>query len=400
MVRSGTPYRILVVALLGGMVLAGCAPEQPATAPPPTATSPSEPTTEPATGEPLVFGLVGPMTGDAGDYGQMQKRGATFAVEEINAAGGINGRPVELEVCDDKCDPTEGAMCAQRMINNPDIFAVIGHVCSSCTLAGGPIYEEAGMTFVTGSSSNPAVSQQGWTHMFRTIIDDNAQGPAQVQWAIETLGAKKLAFMYASHDYGQGMLDASLPTVPEYGGEVAAVETYAPGVDKDFSAQLTKIAETDPDALLLFTDYTEGAMITKQRVAAGLGDVPVVVNGGCMHQQFIELGGDAAEGTVVLVPYDPYSDNPKTVSFNEKWMEEFGGRAQTVEEAFTYEIPYMLKWAIEQGATKETLPDVLRTIDYEGPSGTTQFDDNGDVTGKEMAALIVKDGEWVSYTEQ
>ncbi|MBN1317058.1 MAG: ABC transporter substrate-binding protein, partial [Anaerolineales bacterium] len=125
--------------------------EEPAVEQEEPAAEQEEPAEEAAapTGEPIVFGMVAPMTGDAAEYGTQLESGVRLAIDEINANGGIDGRPVELEICDDKCDPYEASMCAQRMVASDDIFAVIGHVCSSCTLAGGPIYEEAGLTVMT-----------------------------------------------------------------------------------------------------------------------------------------------------------------------------------------------------------------------------------------------------------
>jgi branched-chain amino acid transport system substrate-binding protein len=275
---------------------------------------------------------------------------------------------------------------------------VIGHVCSSCTLAGGPIYEKAGLTAMTVSSTNPEITKKGWTHVFRTIAHDGMQGPLMAEFAVKQLGKTKLAIMYASHDYGKGLLDATLPEVPKVGGEVVAVETYVPGVDKDFSAQLTKIAQAEPEALLLLTDYAEGGMITKQRVAAGLGDVPVVASAGNQHQQFIELGGEAAEGAYVMVYFDPEKPDQATQDFVTKYQAEYG-HMPSEQAGYGYEAPYIYKMAIEKGATKDTLPDVMHTIEYTGLTGVTKFDETGDVVGKGQAILIVKDGEFTSYEQ-
>jgi len=340
--------------------------------------------------------MVAPMTGDAADYGVQLETGVRMAIDEINAAGGINGRPVELVICDDKCDPYEGSMCAQKMVANSKIFAVIGHVCSSCTLAGGPIYEEAGLTVMTVSSTNPEITQKGWKHVFRTIAHDGMQGPLMAQFAIETLGKSKLAIMYASHDYGKGLLDATLPEVPKLGGKVVAVETYVPGVDKDFSAQLTKIAQANPEALLLLTDYAEGGMICKQRLAAGLSDIPVIASAGNQHDQFIELGGEGAEGVYVMVYFDPGKSDELTQDFVKKYQAEYD-RMPSEQAAYGYEAPYIFQLAIEKGATKETLHEVLHTIEYTGLTGVTKFDETGDVVGKGQAILVVKDAKFTSY---
>ena len=370
-------------------------PTQPAES---TSAEEAEPTEAPeATGEAIVFGMVAPMTGDAADYGNQLESGVRMAIDEINAAGGIDGRPVDLKICDDKCDPYEASMCAQRMANDKDIFAVIGHVCSSCTLAGGPIYEEAGITAMTVSSTNPEITTKGWKHVFRTIAHDGLQGPLMAEFAIEELGATKLAIMYANHDYGKGLLDATTPVVPELGGEVVAIETYAPGVDKDFSAQLTKIAQAEPEALLLLTDYAEGGMISKQRMAAGLEDVPVIASAGNQHQQFIDLGGDGAEGVYVTAYFDPEKPDAQIQDFVAKYMELYD-HMPSEQAGYGYEAPYIFKQAIEMGATAETLHEVLHDVEYDGLTGVTKFDENGDVSGKGQHKLIVQEGEFTSYT--
>jgi branched-chain amino acid transport system substrate-binding protein len=341
--------------------------------------------------------MVAPMTGDAAEYGTQLERGVRMAVDEINAAGGINGRQIELEICDDKCDPYEASLCGQKMTSNPEIFAVIGHVCSSCTLAAGPIYDKAGLTALTVSSTNPEVTKKGWKYVFRSIANDGMQGPLIADLAVNKLSKPKVAIIYGNNDYGKGLLDATQPAVTELGGEVVAVETYAPGVDKDFSAQLTKIAQAAPDVLVLLTDYSEGGLIVKQRMAAGLADVAVIASGGNTHQAFIDLGGDGAEGVFFLNYFDADYPDPLVQAFVTKYVAAYNEKPATEIGPYGYEAPYIYKLAIEQGATKETLPDVLHTIKYTGVTGVTEFGPDGDVLSKGQFILVIKDGKFSSY---
>jgi branched-chain amino acid transport system substrate-binding protein len=360
----------------------------PTTAPTPTAVTSTEP---------YIFGMVAPMTGDAAEYGTQLKRGVQLAVDEINAAGGIKGRKVELDICDDKCDPYEASLCAQKMVANKNIFAVIGHVCSSCTLAAGPIYDSAGLTDMTVSSTNPEVTKKGWTHVFRTIANDGVQGPLIAQLAVTTLGKSKVAIIYANNDYGVGLKDATEPAITALGAKVVDVETFAPGVDKDFSAQLTKIAQAQPDTLILLTDYSEGGLIAKQRMAAGLDKIDVIASGGNSHQSFIDLGGAGAEGVFFLNYFDANNPNPLVQAFVAKYVALYNEKPATEIAPYGYEAPYIYKMAIEAGATKTTLPDVLHTIKYVGVTGTTQFGADGDVLNKGQFILIIKDGKFTSY---
>jgi branched-chain amino acid transport system substrate-binding protein len=376
------------------MMIVSCSPAAAPTAAPVAAT---EAPAAVQSNEPIVFGMVAPMTGDAAEYGTQLERGVRLAVDEINAAGGINGRQVELDICDDKCDPYEASLCAQKMTANEKIFAVIGHVCSSCTLAAGPIYDKAGLTDMTVSSTNPEVTKKGWTHVFRTVANDGMQGPLIADLAFNKLGKTKVAIIYANNDYGKGLLDATQPAVTKLGAEVVAVETFAPGVDKDFSAQLTKIAQAEPDTLVLLTDYSEGGLIVKQRIAAGLGDIAVIASGGNSHQSFIDLGGAGAEGVFFLNYFD--ADNPDKLvqEFVKKYVALYNEKPATEIAPYGYEAPYIYKMAIEKGATKETLPEVMHTLKYIGVTGTTEFGPDGDVLNKGQFVLIIKDGKFTSY---
>ena len=395
-VVSGIGLLLTVVSV----ILTACGPAATPTEAPeaPKEAAAEEPAAQPAAGEPILFGLAGPMTGSDADCGIHLEKGVRMAIDEINASGGVNGRPLDILVCDDKANPTEASLCAQKFVSNPDIFAVMGHVNSSCTLAGMPIYEQAGLTAMSPASTNPEITKKGWQHFFRTIPHDGLQGPLMAQFAIEELGAERLAIMYASHDYGQGLLDSTVPEVPKYGGEVVAVETYAPGVDKDFRAQLTKIAEAKPDVLLLLTDYAEGGMITNQRADVGLGDVPVVACAACQHDQFIELAGAPGEGAILMVYFDPFKPDDLTQEFREKYADVYDtDRLPTEHVAYGYELPYIFKLAIEKGATKETVHEVLHSVEYTGLTGVTKFDETGELVGKGQAILEVKDGKLVSY---
>ena len=344
----------------------------------------------------ITFGLAGPMTGDSADYGVNLQKGVSLAIDEINAAGGINGQPVKLEVCDDKADPSAASLCAQKFASESYIFATIGNVNSTCTLAAGPILDKAGITNITGDSTNPKVTEMGWTHMFRTIVNDSLQGPVMAEIAVKTLGKSKLAVVYANSDYGKGLLDATVPAIKTLGAQMVDAESYVPGVDKDFSAQLTKIAQAHPDALLLLTDYTEGGLLTKQRVAAGLGDVAVIASAGNTHSEFISLGGAASEGAYVMTYFDPNQPTQMMKDFVAKFKAKYN-YVPNEQGGYGYEIPYIYKMAIDQGATKSTLPTVLHGIDYKGLTGEIQFTSTGDLAHGTQYILQVQNGQFVSY---
>jgi len=289
------------------------------------------------------------------------------------------------------------AACAQKMVADPDVFAVIGHICSSATLAGGPIYDAGGLTAMTVNSSNPKITEQGWKHMFRSTPTDAQQGGAMVSFAAEQLGAKTIAMIYSNDDYGMGLADSAKAEMDKRGIKLAAEETFITGQDKDFSAQLTKIAKEQPDVLFDMGQYAEAGMIAKQRVAAGLGDIPLVVPAAAQHQEFIELGGEGAEGAYIAVFYNLTKDTPMNNELVKKVVDKYGEKPGE-QVPWGYDGVYIFAQAIMAGATKETMPEFLSKVVWEGVTGTIKFDEKNQVVGMVGDINVVVNGEFAPYT--
>ncbi len=391
-------------ALIALTFLAACTPA--ATATPiavtveaPTTASVESPTLQPtASTEPLVIGVAAPMTGSSADYGLQVTRGIQLAMDEINAKGGVNGQTLTMKVCDDQCDPQQAAACAQKLASDTTVFAVLGHICSSCTLAGGPIYEAAGMTVMTVNSSNPTITEQGWTHMFRSTPTDAQQGVAIVDFATKNLGLSKIAIIYSNDDYGLGLKETVTTEITKVGASTVATETFITGQDKDFSPQLTKIAQANPEVLLILGQYAEDGLIAKQRVAAGLGDIPIILPAGAQHQEFITLGGEGAEGAYVAVFYNLSKDTPENQALIQKVADNYDGAQPGEQVPWGYDGVYIFAQAIEMGATKETMPEFLHKVDYAGLTGHIAFDEKGQVLPMSGDIEVVENGQFVTYT--
>lgn len=353
-------------------------------------------------GEKLYIGMALPLTGESAMYGETVRDGVQFAVNEINEAGGIGGKQIELVIEDDKGNTSEAAMVAQKLSEDDRLFCVIGHVNSSCTLVGIPIYADAGLTLLNTSSSAANITQQGFTNFFRTVISDDLQAPMMVRHVTENLGLNKIALMVPNSDYGLGLLEGTESSAAENNVEIVASEMYVPNQDKDFSVQLAKIKQAEPEALLILGDYNEAGLIIKQMDAAGMGEMPIVTTASCSNQIMIDLAGaEAAEGVFMLGYWDP--DRPEDIvqNFVTAWAEKHDGAVPDERNAYGYEIPYIIKQAIEEyGATRETLPDVLREkVEYTGPTGLNKFDENGDVTEKMQMVFIVHNGKFTSWVK-
>lgn len=344
----------------------------------------------------IKFAAAMPLTGPNSEGGQRMRAGIELAVNEINAAGGIGGNPVTVDYYDDEGKPESAASVAQKIVSDSDVFAVIGHINSSSTLAALPLYARAGITEVSGNSSNPDITHQGYKNFFRVIINDSLQGPILANYAVQTLGKKKLALIYENTDYGKGVVDAMTPVAAQDGADIVASETYTKVQDKDFSAQLTKIKAANPDALVHIGEYGEGGPIFGQAYRLGLttnASLTKLAFDGDRQPALVQLAGsEAVQGLLLFAAFNSLSDLQATQEFAQKL-----GHPPTEQEANNYDIVYLLKKAIEQGATKDSLPDVLHQISYDGVTGHIEFDENGDVTGKEMAIFVANNGTFDAY---
>ena len=346
----------------------------------------------------IRFVGVGPLTGPNAELGQSMKRGITWAVEQINSEGGINGQMVAADFFDDEAKPEPAANVAQQIVASGKYTAVIGHVNSSNTLAAAPIYARANMPQIVCTSSNPSITQQGWNHLVRIVPNDDLNGPAQVKAAVEILGATKLAFIYENTDFGKYLAETAARTAEEMGVEVVASETYTAGRDADFSAQVTKFKARGADGLLHFGAYGEGGLILNQARRLGLTPgAKIALAGADAHDEIVDLAGkEAIEGAILINVFDPWKNTPLAQSFL-KLVETERGRVPDPEEAFHYEGTLLAAEALKRGATKETLIQTIREMTFEGPTGVNRFDETGEVIGKEFGLFIYKDGKMTSF---
>jgi len=179
----------------------------------------------------IKFAAAGPMTGPSGETGQRMRAGIELAVKEINDSGGIAGKQVAVDFYDDEGKPEGAASVAQKIASDPDVFAVIGHINSSASMAALPIYKRAGLTEISGNSSSYKLTHLGYSNFFRVIIDDFAQAPVVVDEAVQKEGRKHLAIIYENSDYGKGVYEAAVKEAKKLGVDVVDSETYTAGVD-------------------------------------------------------------------------------------------------------------------------------------------------------------------------
>jgi len=348
-------------------------------------------------GERILFAIAGPMTGDSAAMGIQMRNGATIAVDEINAAGGINGKKLEFIVGDDIANPNQATVVAQKFASDKEILFILGHNNSGCSMSALPIYEKVGLPVVSPTNTNPTITSLGYKDYMRVIADDNMIVEQQVLLAVKELGFKKPVVIWENTDYGKGMRDVAFKKLKELNISILGDESYVPGVDRDYSAQVTKFKGTGTDVVLFMGEYTAAALFVKQAKNLGLS-AQVVGGSGISNPKLMEVAGAAAEGVYALSTFDPNDERPAQAAFIKKYT---GGYKDAPGEwsAHSYDIVYLVKKAYEMGGTDRT--SLIRTLHevkaFPGITGTIQFDEKGDVPGKKVMVLVVKNGKFTTY---
>lgn len=176
----------------------------------------------------IKIAVVGPTTGQVTQYGDMVREGVDTAIERINATGGVNGKKLEAVVIDDGCEPKQGPVAANRVVNDKIGF-VVGHVCSGATIAATEIYNNEGVVMVTPSATSPAVTDgKNYEFIFRTIGRDDQQGPAAAKFILEKIKPKTVAVIHDKQSYGQGIATAVKDTLEKNGTKVVIFEASTP----------------------------------------------------------------------------------------------------------------------------------------------------------------------------
>ena len=342
-------------------------------------------------GVPFKFGLAGPMTGQYATYGASHTAGADIAVEELNAAGGVNGGEASYVSGDDLGDPKEAVLVAQKYIDDSEILFVNGHMFSGATLAAGPKYEEIGLPMISPSATNPDISTLG-AFIWRICMTDAVQGEGLANYTFTDLGISKVAIMYDDGDYGRGLADTYEAAFKAAGGEVVGREQYTAG-DAEFKAQLTNIKQAGPELIFLSGYYPEGSKIVQQASELGM-KVTFLGSDGYASDELATLGGAAVEGMLVSTFFDYTKSDPAVQKFVEAYRAKNGGANPDWFAASAYDVVMLVAEAATQAGSNDraAINETLGSMgSYQGITGTITFDENGDVV-KPLSIVTVKAG--------
>jgi branched-chain amino acid transport system substrate-binding protein len=341
----------------------------------------------------IKIGSAGPMTGQYAAFGEQLRRGATMAVEDINAAGGVNGQKLELLVGDDACDPKQATAVANKMVSDKAVF-VAGHFCSGSSIPASDIYREGKVLQISPASTNPKLTEdaftKGNTTVFRTCGRDDVQGVTVGNYILKHYKNGKVAILHDKTPYGKGVADETKKAINKGGLREAMYEAYN-DTDKDFTALINKMKQAKIDVIVLGGYHTAGALIIKQSREQGLA-AQMMGFDSLVTAEFPQLGGAATDG--VLMSFAPKAeDDPKNAALVKKFRD-----AKYEPEGYTlYSYAAVKAWADAANKAKSTDPAAvaaaLRSGKYDTTVGVLEFDQKGDIKNPVYDIYVWKDGK-------
>ena len=343
----------------------------------------------------LKIGLVCPLSGSNAISGTVLLNAAQMAVDEINEAGGINGSiPVELISVDDEAVPATSVTAVQKLVEQDKVNVVIGSHPSSCTLANMEITKAAKIPQITPGSSNATITQSGNDYIYRMTTTDTTNAKTLLKYC-QSLGYTKIAMCYESSDFGTGGYKSVEGLVADYGIEIVDVEVYNSG-DTDFSVILGKMDAAQPDCFFMWGYHTECAAIMSQMQQYGY-DYPMI-GYGMNSPELVNLGGDAVEGLCFCTSFDAADPNPVVQEFDQKYQELYGN-SYDQNGPQSYDAVYLIADAVERAIADgadwqsgEVLNEYIGSASYTGVTGTTSFDETGEMI-KDLIIITIKNGE-------
>ncbi|MBI2842574.1 MAG: ABC transporter substrate-binding protein [Armatimonadetes bacterium] len=339
----------------------------------------------------ILIGEYNAFQGPIADFGKTTHNGIALAIEEINNAGGLLGKKVELKSEDDRGDMSEARTAVEKLITRDRVVAVLGEVASSNTLAAAPVAQTNKVPMITPSSTNPKVTSAG-EYIFRVCFTDDFQGAVVATFAAGHLEAKRAAiFRDVRSDYSKGLADAFKKTFAKKGGAVVIDSTYSQG-DPEFKSQLTSIKSTNPDLVFIPGYYTEVSLIAAQARQLGIR-APLIGGDGWDSPSLLPSAGGALEGCYFSNHFTPLQENPAVVRFVQAYERKYNTSPNALA-ALGYDAAWILAEAIKKAGSTDgdaIRQAVAETRDYPGVTGQISIDSNRNASKPAVVVQIKGD---------
>lgn len=374
---------LVAATTLSALLLVACGKEEPKPAPAPAAPPPSVE---------IKIGHVGPLTGGIAHLGKDNENGAVLAIDEANAAKiKIDGKDAKFVLVaeDDQADPKVGTTVAQKLVD-AKVAGVVGHLNSGTSIPASAIYNQGNVPVISGSATNPKLTEQGFKNQFRVVGRDDQQGPAIASYMAATAKPKVVAIIDDATAYGEGLANEVEKTLTAAKIKVLPREK---GTDKttDWKAVLTKVKGKKPDAIFYGGMDATGGPLVKQGRELGIKAIFSFGDGACTEEMG-KLAGEAAEGLLCSQAGVPVAAADK--KFLENYKKKFNADP-ILYAPFTYDAANLLIESIKKANSPDPakyLPELAK-IEYKGATGSIAFDEKGDRKDAEMTIFTMKAGK-------
>lgn len=323
----------------------------------------------------IPIGAIGPMTGKSASFGAQMKLGVELAVGDINAAGGVNGKPLRLIIEDDVCDPKQAVAGANKLAGQ-HVKLVVGHFCSGSSIPASKVYAEEQIIQISPGSTSPAFTDdRAGPTIFRVCGRDDQQGGVAGAYIAKTFSDKNVAFLNDRSTYGKGLAEETKKAMNAAGKQEVMFEAYTAG-DSDFSALVSKMKAAAVDVVFLGGYYTEGGLIVRQMRDQGMNAI-LIGGDALVTKAFWQITGDAGEGTLMTFSPDArkYASAAAVVKrFNEKGLDPEG--------YVLYSYAAVQAWAAAATEAKsvdtKAVLEKLNAMEHDTVLGKFRFDAKGD----------------------
>ena len=344
----------------------------------------------PATADSIKIGFNAPLTGFAAADGKSALNGAELAVEQVNAAGGVNGDQLELVVYDDQASPKESVPIAQKLIEKDGVVAAVSGSYSGATRAAAGIFQESGVPYISAFAIHPDITRAG-NYVFRTSFVGEVQGRAGAK-LVGNLGKKRAVIITLKNDFGKSLAAGFKEAAGKYGVEIVAEYEYSIK-DRQFGPIVSKLRADKPDVIYASGYFFTAGPLVSQLRAAGI-DVPVIGQEGYDSQKFIDIAGPASEGTIITTSLDRDSDAAETRDFISAYEAATGQKSDMVAASAHTAIKVLAAALKSAGSTdRAAIRNAIAATNLTASTGQISFNDLGEVQ-KAVQVQIVRDGDW------
>lgn len=348
-------------------------------------------------GDTIKVGEFASLTGKEATFGTSAHEGTALAIEEINAAGGVLGKKIELLTEDNQTKAGETANAVNKLISKDGVVAILGEVASSRSMEAAPICQQNKIPMITPASTNPTVTQEG-DYIFRVCFTDTFQGAALANFATGTLNAKKVAVLTdVKSDYSKGLAKSFKEKYTASGGKLG-IELDFNGGDKDFKGQLTAIKGDAPDAIFLPGYYNDVALICIQAKQLGI-TVPIFGGDGWESESLLTIGKESMNGNYFSTHCSVEQGTPEMVAFVEGYKKKYNGKVPDAMAVLGYDSAKVLADAIKRAGSTDSAKvrdAIAATKDFSGASGKFSLNENRDAV---KALVFIKiENEKFNYT--